>query len=71
MQNIRVLDTGLDIIPNGDQSGTHFTLHNLKNVLPNVIVNVISAETLSRIYILLRFLFYLTSRIVIIGDQNS
>lgn len=40
MQNIRVLDTGLDITPVGDRSGTHFALHNLKNVLPNIIVNV-------------------------------
>lgn len=48
-ENIRVLDTGLDIIPKGDQNGTHFTLHNLKNVLPNVIVNGI--KTVERVVI--------------------
>lgn len=41
LQNFRVLDTGLDITPPGDKTGTHFALHNLKNVLPNIIVNVI------------------------------
>ncbi|VVB16666.1 unnamed protein product [Arabis nemorensis] len=47
--NIRVLDTGLDITPVGDHSGTHFALHNLKNVLPNIIVNGI--KTVERVVI--------------------
>ncbi|CAN8252676.1 unnamed protein product [Cochlearia groenlandica] len=48
-ENIRVLDTGLDITPMGDRSGTHFALHNLKNVLPNIIVNGI--KTVERVVV--------------------
>ncbi|CAH2069371.1 unnamed protein product [Thlaspi arvense] len=47
--NIKVLDTGLDITPVGDNNGTHFALHNLKNVLPNIIVNGI--KTVERVVI--------------------
>uniref|UniRef100_A0A1J3DX36 DNA-directed RNA polymerase subunit n=1 Tax=Noccaea caerulescens TaxID=107243 RepID=A0A1J3DX36_NOCCA len=47
--NFRVLDTGLDITPPGDKTGTHFALHNLKNVLPNIIVNGI--KTVERVVI--------------------
>lgn len=51
MQDIRVLDTGLDITPVADKSRTHFNLHNLKNVLPNIVVNVIFVNPLSLTYI--------------------
>ncbi|ESQ42341.1 hypothetical protein EUTSA_v10012446mg [Eutrema salsugineum] len=47
--NIRILDSGLDITPVGDKSGIHFGLHNLKNVLPNIIVNGI--KTVERVVV--------------------
>ncbi|XP_010483650.1 PREDICTED: DNA-directed RNA polymerase III subunit 1 [Camelina sativa] len=47
--DIRVLDTGLDITPVVDKSRTHFNLHNLKNVLPNIIVNGI--KTVERVVV--------------------
>ncbi|KAG7606722.1 RNA polymerase Rpb1 domain 3 [Arabidopsis thaliana x Arabidopsis arenosa] len=47
--DIRVLDTGLDITPVVDKSRAHFNLHNLKNVLPNIIVNGI--KTVERVVV--------------------
>ncbi|XP_010535561.1 PREDICTED: DNA-directed RNA polymerase III subunit 1 [Tarenaya hassleriana] len=47
--DIKVSDIGLDITPEADRSRTHFELHNLKNVLPNVLVNGI--KTIERVVI--------------------